>query len=179
MSHDPNCLFLPRMIEVILSPGTLQLKQKAALQPPSVLSVHSRWRSQRAAWKTLCFRPAGRMNQTAGQVRSGCSPAYQRRPRPHFTFWQVSMNSSIVTIPSLFRSIFWKTQRLLSFKESGRGSFVAVGVIPGRISPRVQMGNRLEWWVRCTCPSCHRWTTLSPSFPAGKHRHMQQAAFLL
>lgn len=25
-----------------------------------------------------------------------------------FTFWQVSMNSSIVTTPSLFRSIFWK-----------------------------------------------------------------------
>lgn len=45
--------------------------------------------------------------------------------------------------------------------------------IPGRISPRAQRGNRLVHWVRYTCPSCRKWTSLLPSFPAGNHRETQ------
>lgn len=41
----------------------------------------------------------------------------QRRVAGDFTFWQDSRNSSIVTTPSLFRSIFWK-----KFSTCSRGA---------------------------------------------------------
>lgn len=102
------------------------------------------------------------------------------------TFLQDSMNSSMVTTPSLFRSIFWNEntttfwltaslfsqkqywchQYFSAFKQSlNEGERKHCYVWPGRSSPHVLLGHRPAWWGMCISPSCHRWTSWCPASP--------------
>lgn len=116
--------------------------------------------------------------QNRHQVKSGQSPAGQGCFIASLPFGRFLW----IPQPSPFRpcsdpSSAEKQAKWSSWqdKESGGGFGVAVDVIPERISPHVQKGNHLEWWVRCTCPSYHKWMSLSPSFPAGEQRHVQHS----
>lgn len=133
--------FFPRMIRVILSPECFSWSRTQEFSPPS----DSRWRSQRAAWKTLCFHPVwglrtehrSSLDKAVG-VRSASSWLYLLAG-----FYEFINRHHSVSVPiHLLKNDRNDTTQWC--KESGRGFWVAADLIPGRISPHVQRENHPE-----------------------------------
>lgn len=110
--HDPVLSFF-RMIEVISDPEACSWKHYAGLLihvcPQKLDNVlkelhgsHYIFILLRKENRRCCC--GGTKLHELGQSPCGKTCHFD----VGFTFWQVSMNSSIVTTPSLFRSIFWK-----------------------------------------------------------------------
>lgn len=105
-------------------------------------------------WKQ---RTAWRCGRADGAYLDGC-----------LTFWQQSMNSSMVTTPSLFLSIFCWRQKTEQIKTLARPPLTwrAFPVhLPGRRPPRAA-GASPPWGPgMCISPSCRRWPSWCPASP--------------
>lgn len=157
---------------------TCSWKHKTEVRSSAPAAI--RWRSQRAAWRPLYFRPVRERTQTwDGWSGPGNWSVSAGRAVFHLLagFYKLvdSHHSVSVTIHFLegikkkkkqkhgnvFNFKTWKR-----FKSFCRGEEAAIYDAPGRISPHAHRGSPLVQRVKCICPSCHTQRSLLPTSPA-------------
>lgn len=127
--------------------------------------------------------------KTTGKNNERARERWERTSRGGgLTFWQQSMNSSMVTTPSLFLSIFCWTQRRRKRWETHRDVLLKplyrdrrADHLPGRKLRRADEAPPPWGRGTCTSPSCHRWPSWCQAFPVtrGKTDQLRPATHRL